>query len=100
MLVGLTALLTGVFLTLASLFQLNAVDLLLTVFMVVIAEMMMAFGVVAMLYGWRCVAGSSPWVDATLQRLWRRAFFFAMALPAIGLVLVLSAWVAKLLVGK
>ncbi len=63
------------------------VAMVIRIFNVLLTEVFLAFGVVAMLVGVRCVLGPRPWIVGAIEGLWRRAMWFALAMPLLGVLI-------------
>lgn len=75
------------------------IQVVLRVFNVLISEMLFAFGTVAILLGIDSIRPQA-WIERLMERLWSRAIFFALALPAIGIVVGVGAWAIGTILGK
>ena len=59
--------------------------LVLMIFEFIIGEMLLAFGVVAILAGVRCVVGLRGWMIKTNDFMWKRAVRYGLALGGIAI---------------
>jgi hypothetical protein len=68
----------------------------LFIWMSVISELFLAFGIAASLLGLRCVFGPRGWVVRIIDYFWSKAVKLALILPLIGLGFAAIAAIAKL----
>lgn len=65
--------------------------ILFEIFIFIIGEIFLAFGVAAWLLGLRCIFGSRGWIDKVINFTWKRSmrFTFVMGYLLIPLILIL-----------
>lgn len=60
-------------------------QIFLAIWMFVISEVLLAFGITSLLMGLRCVFGPRQWIIKTIDYFWARAVKFAMIMPWLGI---------------
>ena len=98
--VGLVAIAVSIALMIASIFhppKLNdwSVRIFLGIYIFLICEMLLAFGVTAILYGIRCIIGSKNWIESATNYTWTRSMKFAAYMGSSGIVFGVLASVLK-----
>jgi len=70
----------------------------MAIWIFVLGELFLAFGISASLVGLRCVCGPKNWIVKTIDYTWSKAVKIAMILPFFGFGLAAIAWVVKFII--
>jgi hypothetical protein len=70
----------------------------IAVWMLLISEVLFAFGVSSSLLSLRCFFGPKDWIKKMIDYSWGKAMKIALILPAISLASVLIYWLIKLFI--
>ncbi len=65
------------------------------VWLFILAELFLAFGVAASLLALRCLLGPKPWIIKTINFFWSRAVKFALIMPILGTGSAIVFWIVK-----
>jgi len=68
------------------------------IWLFIICEILLAFGITASLLSLRCVFGPKNWIIRIINYFWSRAVKFALILPFLGIGCAVVFWFVKLFV--